>query len=214
MGGAFLNSRAYGGLEVVIDFLLLSLLWLLLCLPIVTIAPATAALFGVVRGWLRDGVAGVVTEFFALLRENFLQSLLVGAVWALVGLSLLADLFLIGQVGAFLRFLLLIVTGVFGLAYLGASVYLFPVMVHYRTSWTGVIRNAGLAAISQPLLTLLGLAVIAAVALLTAVLPFTLLLTASPAAYVIYRWCDMAFDRLDGSGVAGKGLEDPLEARE
>lgn len=59
------TGRAHRLLEVFINLLLLNLLWLLACLPVLTIYPATAAMFGVVRIWVRQGDQGIVRPFFS-----------------------------------------------------------------------------------------------------------------------------------------------------
>jgi uncharacterized membrane protein YesL len=70
----FLDSRLYRWLEVFTNFFVLNLLWLLACVPVLTIYPATAAKFGVVRGWVRDtdtGGGGGVRAYFSRFVENF-----------------------------------------------------------------------------------------------------------------------------------------------
>lgn len=199
-----LNSRAYRAMEVVIDFLLLNLLWLALCLPVITIYPATAALFGVVRGWVRDQESGVFRAFFAYFKENFAQSLIVGIVWTVVGAILLVNLSLAARMTSNVRLLSIMLTGGVGVAYLLTTPYLFPVMVHYRTTWTGVIRNAFVIAVNQLLLTLFALALLVVFAALTVLLPATILVTGSLAAYLLYLLCDHAFVRI-GAGDEGGG---------
>jgi uncharacterized membrane protein YesL len=46
-------DRIYRLLEVFTYLVYLNLLWLVCCLPAITIAPSTTAMFGVVRGWIR-----------------------------------------------------------------------------------------------------------------------------------------------------------------
>ena len=47
-----LEGRFYRRLETVTNYFLLNVLWLLACLPIITLYPATAAMFAVIRGWI------------------------------------------------------------------------------------------------------------------------------------------------------------------
>ncbi|WP_374932975.1 DUF624 domain-containing protein [Neobacillus driksii] len=46
-----MNSKVYLALELFANFFLLNLLWILMCLPVVTVFPATASMFRVVREW-------------------------------------------------------------------------------------------------------------------------------------------------------------------
>ncbi|WP_084040568.1 DUF624 domain-containing protein [Gracilibacillus boraciitolerans] len=59
-------------LDIFAHFVLLNALWIICCVPIVTIFPSTTALFGVVRKWHTDGHdVGCIRLFFSLFRENF-----------------------------------------------------------------------------------------------------------------------------------------------
>lgn len=193
------ESKPWQVMEVVIDFLILNFLWLTLCLPVVTIGPATAALFGVTRAWVRDGDSGGFLAFFGYLKENFVQGLAVGLVWAAIGAALLLNLALGARMDSALRWPSLFLTALVGVAYLLTTPFLFPVMVHYRTTWTGVIRNAFVIAASRPLPALLALAVLGVFVFLTSLIPLSIFLTGSLTAMLIYRICDRAFQRIGGA---------------
>src|SRR5215218_10637139 len=94
---SIIDTRVYRWLEVATDFFLLNLMWLLACLPVVTIFPSTAAMFGVVRDWVRGKEGGLARTFVTRFRENFGQSLLVGAVWAVFGVALFLDFLVANQ---------------------------------------------------------------------------------------------------------------------
>ena len=72
----------------VFDGLLLSVLWALVCLPVFTVGPATAALYFTVVHCLRGGETATLTFFFRSFRENFkvgvLAGLLLTALWAVL----------------------------------------------------------------------------------------------------------------------------------
>jgi uncharacterized membrane protein YesL len=74
-------GRAHRLLGVFINLLLLNLLWLLARLPVLTIYPATAAMFGVVRVWVRRGDPSIFRPFFSSFKRIFKQSFWVGVVW-------------------------------------------------------------------------------------------------------------------------------------
>ena len=87
--------------------------------------------------------------------------------------------------------------------YASASVFLFPVMVHYEMGWKTLIKNSLLISIGRLPTTAACLLFVAVVAGLTAVLPLLILITGSVTAYVVYRLCGREFDKLDaGSGDA------------
>src|SRR4028119_225910 len=148
-----LDTKAYQWLERATDSFLLNLLVLLARVPVVTIFPSTAAMFGVVRDWARGKEAGVFGAFVLRFRQNFRQSLAVGVLWALFGGALFLDFLVANGLPpgpqAVMRFLLVLASILYALA----SVFLFPVMVHYDTRWTAVPKNALLLAVGPLPLT-------------------------------------------------------------
>jgi uncharacterized membrane protein YesL len=194
-----LDTKAYQWLERATDFFLLNLLWLLACVPVVTIFPSTAAMFGVVRDWARGKEAGVFGAFVLRFRQNFRQSLAVGVLWALFGGALFLDFLIANGLPpgpqAVMRFLLVLASILYALA----SVFLFPVMVHYDTRWTAVPKNALLLAVGRLPITLLCLAMVVAAAALTFFVPLLLVATPSVVAYAIYRLCDREFRNIDAT---------------
>src|SRR4051794_26334118 len=171
----FLDSRFYRVVEAATNILLLGLLWLVVSLPLVTLFPATVALFGVLRAWDEQEGVGITGPFFATFREKFWQSLVVGCAWTAIGGVLVVDLLASRRVGGVLALPLLVATGLMALAYGLVSVYVFPVIARARTTPLGVIRNAGLLALSQPLLSLLAALALLAVVLIAYSTPFVLL---------------------------------------
>jgi uncharacterized membrane protein YesL len=189
-------SRIYRVLEVFTDLVYLNLLWLVASLPLVTIAPSTAAMFGVVRGWTRGKDVPTTGEFFSLFRENFGRSLAVGLVWVLLGAMLAVDFLLVGQMESFRRPLYVVFLA-FALLYISATVYLFPVMVNYELDWKGVIKNSFLFSIARPLATLQCLLTVAVALFVIASLWVTIFVAPSATAYAIYFLCDRAFKNVE-----------------
>ena len=192
-----LDTKAYQWLERATDFFLLNLLWLVACLPVVTIFPSTAAMFGVVRDWARGREAGIFGAFVLRFRQNFRQSLAVGVLWTLFGGALFLDFLIANGLPpgpqVVMRFLLVLAS----FLYVLASVFLFPVMVHYETRWTAVPKNALLLAIGRLPIALLCLAMVVAAAALTFFVPPLLVATPSITAYGVYRLCDREFRKID-----------------
>src|SRR4028119_1122106 len=193
----FLDTKAYQWLESATDFFLLNILWLLACVPVVTAFPSTAAMFGVVRGWARGKEAGVFGAFVLRFRQNFRRGVGVGGLWALFGGALFLDFLIANELPAgpqvVMRFLLVLASILYALA----SVFLFPVMVHYDTGWTAVPKNALLLAVGRLPITLLCLTIAVAATTLTFFVPLLLVATPSVAAYAVYRLCDREFRKID-----------------
>jgi len=73
---------------VAANFMVVNLLWMICSLPIVTILPSFAALFGTVRQWRGTGEGGVLGVYFRQWRLHARQSYLAGGPIVVVGLCL------------------------------------------------------------------------------------------------------------------------------
>jgi uncharacterized membrane protein YesL len=194
-----LDTRVYRWLEVATDFFLLNLMWLVACLPVVTIFPSTAAMFGVVRDWVREKEGSLVRTFVTRFRENFRQSLLVGAVWTVFGVTLFLDFIVAGQLSSGAEIVLKSVLVLASSVYAFGSIFLFPVMVHYESDWKTVIKNSLLLSIGRLPTTLVCLVFVAVMVGLTVVVPLLVISTPSITAYVVYRLCDREFRKIEAS---------------
>ncbi|HET7272489.1 MAG TPA: DUF624 domain-containing protein [Rubrobacter sp.] len=194
-----LDTRVYRWLEVATDFFLLNLMWLVACLPVVTIFPSTAAMFGVVRDWVRDKEGGLVTAFVTRFRQNFTQSLLVGAVWSVFGVALFLDFVVANQLSFGAEVVLKSILVLASTVYVFGSIFLFPVMVHYETDWKTMIKNSLLLSIGRLPTTIVCLLFVAVMVGLTVVVPLLVIATPSITAYVVYRLCDREFRKIDAS---------------
>ena len=202
-----LRTRVYPVLEIGTNIVLLTLLWLTASLPLLTAYPATAALFGVVRNWVRQEDPGVIAPFFRHFRENLRQSLLLGPAWTFLGVVLALNLLASRQLPAVLAVPLLALTGTMTLVYLLTTIYLFPVMVSFHITSVAVVRNALFLALGQPALSLLALGFLALVLLVTAVVPAALLLSGGLGAYGVYAIFHRALRRVMPTAVEGN--DDP-----
>ena len=194
-----LDTRVYRWLEVATDFFLLNLMWLVACLPVVTIFPSTAAMFGVVRDWVRGKEGSLTRTFTARFRENLGQSLLVGAIWTVFGVALFLDFLVANQLSYWAEIILKSVLVLVCTVYAFGSVYLFPVMVHYETDWKTVIKNCLLISIGRMPTTVVCLVFLVVMVGLTVVVPFLVVITGSITAYGVYRLCDRVFRNIDAA---------------
>lgn len=184
-------------IQKVTKLLFLNLLWLLACLPILTIYPATAALFGVTKKRMTGEHAGVSKEFLQLFKENFVQSFWIGIIWTVSGLILVFDLQLANQMTSPLRIPLFLITFFMIVLYLFTSIFMFPVMIHYQSNWIQVIKNSLLLSISQLFTTMSGLLVIGGSILCFVLEPATILISGSVTAHCLFTLCYRSFQKIE-----------------
>lgn len=70
------------------ELLALSLLWLLFCVPVVTLIPATIALYDSVARCIRGGEGGIYRRFFRTLKQELKRGILLSLLWLALALIL------------------------------------------------------------------------------------------------------------------------------
>ncbi|WP_045523365.1 YesL family protein, partial [Neobacillus niacini] len=113
----------------------LNILFILSCIPIITIFPAIAALFGVVRKWRITKEVAVFSQYKEMFIENWKQSYLVGIFYTIIGIFLITDLLFIQEMTiaskGFIHSVILLVSFLFVLSFLS----IYPLMVNMVTSF-------------------------------------------------------------------------------
>ena len=130
MDGKFLEN-----FNKITDLVILNLLWILCCIPIVTIGASTSALYQVVLQIAENRESYITKEFFRAFRENFKQATIVWLVTLLVGFVLLSDMFIISHffAGSSMPAILGLIFVITLLLFAG-YMYFFPVIAYFRNS--------------------------------------------------------------------------------
>lgn len=98
MGEIFnINNKFFQGFNKVIDCIGLSVLWLLSCIPIVTIGAANTALYYTMNKVIRHGRGYVWGEYWHAFKSNFKQSTLVWLILLLVDVFMGIDCYIMFQ---------------------------------------------------------------------------------------------------------------------
>lgn len=181
-------------LDIFAHFVLLNTLWIILCIPIITIFPATTALYSVVRKWVTEGTdAGAIQLFFTSFKENFKKSFTIGLFWLIAGFILYFDLSILLQIeftGKLFVFILLVFSTIL---YVFISIYVFFVLVQYELSIIHTIKNALILSVSRLLHSLLFLVIIAGALIVTYYFKVFIMIFGSMLAFVLYN----IFHKLD-----------------
>jgi len=94
MGNLFnMDNGFFTFLSKVCDILFLSILWAIICIPIITIGPANTALYYVTVKVIRRERGYLFREFFKSFRLNFKRAAIVGVVLTIMFFVLIFDLF-------------------------------------------------------------------------------------------------------------------------
>ena len=153
------------------QLVLLNVLYLIACVPIITIGPATAALNYVCRNFTQGKPVSFFTDFVEKCKEHFKQGLVVGLIHVfsavLLVLSFLSWTSITWNVGETLRTVAVIVIFLVGYLMFFGSFYLYPMMVSFDLTVKQLFRNSFIFAMTQLWRNLIILAVGAALLFLT-----------------------------------------------
>lgn len=137
------------------DLMILNLLWLVGCLPVVTIGASTTALYqSIIK--MRKGEDGRPwAEFWKYFRSNFKQAtalfLVVAAVIALTVVDILVIVSFIPNTSIFLKILLLLPF----LLVVPALGYVFPLQAQFENSVINTLKNAWIMAMIHFLVSIM-----------------------------------------------------------
>lgn len=131
------------------DLVILNILFLLSCLPVITVGAAWTALYYVALKMARNEEGGIIRPFFRSFRQNFRQAtcLWLGAAAAAAVLAL--DYWILAASafpGASLLKMVLLVTG---MVLLMTVQYLFPLLAKFDSGLVQTVKNAFLLAIGH-----------------------------------------------------------------
>lgn len=163
------------------DFFCLSIIWILLCLPVVTIVPACISLYDSIAHCVRGDEEGSVRRFFRTLKREILKGILLNILWLVIALVLAfgyRTLLIMGQQNPAMTAYSLVYL-VTMLLPLGVFAWLIPVQSRFEHTFGSLHRAAAVYAIAHLPSTIMILVIfIAAVVLTFFMLPMVLLLPA------------------------------------
>ena len=122
----------------------LNILWFVCCIPIVTIGPATTALFYSCQKMARDEEGYITRSFFHSFRENFKQGVFIGLIMTVLGVFLAFDGYVLRRLYNTSPFWA-IVTAFFLVAcaaWLLISMWIFPLLAHFDNTTAAMFKNA------------------------------------------------------------------------
>lgn len=124
------------------EIMMFTAMWLVCCVPVVTIGASTAALYRMMFN-LREDRATKITDFFRAFKENFKQGTALWLLFLAAAAVLLAAYYLVVLVESeMLRLVLLVVfSAVFFIVFI-TSVWLFPLTAYFENTVAGTLRNA------------------------------------------------------------------------
>jgi len=132
-----------------VDMFVLTMLWILTSLPIITIGASTVALYYVTLNLANDEEGYIVRSFFRAFRDNFRQGIFAGIWMMAVGIFLGCDIYMYyhmdGSVGMIMFWASIILTVVYTMT----MIYLFPLIARCKTDLKHLFAMAFVMAIKN-----------------------------------------------------------------
>lgn len=159
---------------LIYTYVMLNLLFLLACVPVVTIPTAVAALFAVARKIVYREEPGIWKTFWRAFRENIVQASLIGGFFMISVWIMSQDIHLLHGNMRVEDIILSVM--LFFVSYGAASTLLhaYSLMVHFRFSTWQLIQNAMKMNFIQPHLTLFSIGLTSIFLTISVKFPFLL----------------------------------------
>ena len=174
------DSPIISTLGTIYDVVVTTFLFLLCCIPVVTIGAALTAMQATMMAIATDGCSGVLSRFFGSFKENFKLSTLLWLPLLAVGAVVAVEIWGCWLTEQNSTMVLAVMRGlsVFSATlYCAVAAWIFPGIAMYEVTWKQALRNALVWITRKPLHTL-GLLLILAAMLFCAYLAWLLIFPA------------------------------------
>ena len=143
------DSKIMQFLSRLCDIAVLNLLFLLSCVPVVTIGAASTALYSVVFAMDTDREGGFFSAYFRSFRRNFWQSTLIFLVLALFGGASCMNVLLFSQMGGGIWLVLYGLALLILLVIALTAAMVFPLVSQFQNKTMAMMKNAFLLSLAN-----------------------------------------------------------------
>ena len=150
-----MDGPLWRALNLIADVVILHFLWLICSLPLITIGPATTALYYAMMKRIRTNEGQVYTNFFKSFRENFRQATILWLIVAAVGIILRLDMDFCSTWGGTAGKIMLAGCSLLLVPCWMVLLYLFPVLAKFTGSLYDIFKNSLLMSVRHLPYTLL-----------------------------------------------------------
>lgn len=190
-----LDSPLIQILNKVADLMILNLLWLVLCIPIITIGPATTAMYYVTLKLAKNEESYIFRSFFQSFRQNFKQATLIWLGMLVAGAIILVDVRFFNMQGGTFNFIVSVFFKVLLVLYCVLLIYVFPTLSRFDNTSRKIMKNAMFLAIKHLPSTIIICAIVVVGGIITIKYPIAIFLVFSGVAYASSIFFVKIFDK-------------------
>lgn len=137
-----LDSPVLDYVNTLLSYIVLNLLFILCCIPVITIGPAVAALYAVMLREARREYGYLYRSFLRAFREMFFQALGMSLFFVAFVLFISFSMVFWYSYGGALPMAASVLLAVLMLVTLGAGLYGFPLLARFQNTVRQTVRNA------------------------------------------------------------------------
>lgn len=137
-----INSPFFQFMNTLAEYILLNFLWLICCIPIVTIGASTTALYYVTMQTAREEHGYIAKGFFRSFKENFKQSTIIWLIMFFIGAILTFNVSFWFTMKSTLGNILGTLVSVALLIYIFTLFYVFPLLSRFNNTVKQTMKNA------------------------------------------------------------------------
>lgn len=137
-----LNGPLMTWLSKAADLVILSALWFVCCIPVITIGAATAAMYCVTLKLAREEDVKITACFFRSLKQNLKQGIVLTLIFLVLGVILFADYFIMSGVEGTVGMVCSVAFLVMGIWLLCVAFYTFPLQAQFENPIIETLKNA------------------------------------------------------------------------
>lgn len=153
MSGFFsADNKFFVAMSKIFDVLVLSLMWLVFCIPIITIGPASTAFYYTMVKVIRRERSYLLKEFFRSFKLNFAQGVVVTLIYALFAVVMVFDFnyaYQLTEQGSKFGSVMYGVFMMLGIFILFTLVYIFPLLSRFTVTIKHLFKWAFYISIRQ-----------------------------------------------------------------
>ena len=157
------------------DMICLNVMWLICCIPLITIGASTTALYTVMLRMVKNEEGYIFRGFLKAFKSNFKQSTLIWLILLLLGVVWTVDFRVAGFMPGMAGIILSAIFLALGFILLSVMIYIFPLTARYENGIKATFKNALILTVAKLPYTLLMVAIVVAAVFASLWSAFTLL---------------------------------------
>ena len=157
------------------DMICLNVMWLICCIPIITIGASTTALYTVMLRMVKNEEGYIFRGFLKAFKSNFKQSTLIWLILLLLGIVWTVDFRVAGFIPGLAGIILSAIFLALGFILLSVMIYIFPLTARYENGIKATFKNALILTVAKLPYTFLMVAIVVAAVFASLWSAFTLL---------------------------------------